>query len=104
MRRQDKEMRGRGKVTMHKRLINSFFTFFRLGDFHLASPEGERRDIPTQETECARENITQLWDICFSNGALMYLKRGREKKNHLSSKQDFYANLGGALRSHCEPT
>lgn len=79
MQREDKEMRGHTNVIMHKRLINSFFTFLRLGDFHLASPEGENADIQVEEDAhvCFRGTITLLWDIYL----LIYLKDITKKNN-----------------------
>lgn len=79
MQREDKEMRGHTNVIMHKRLINSFFTFLRLGDFHLASPEGENADIQVEEDAhvCFRGTVTLLWDIYL----LIYLKDITKKKN-----------------------
>lgn len=78
MQREDKEMRGHTNVIMHKRLINSFFTFLRLGDFHLASPEGENADIQVEEDAHVRlrGTITLLWDIYL----LIYLKDITKKK------------------------
>lgn len=58
--REDKKMRGHSNVTMCEWLINSFFTFLRLGDLHLVGPEGEDADIQIQEdvSVCLRGTTT----------------------------------------------
>lgn len=67
MHREDKKMRGHSNVTMCEWLINSFFTFLRLGDLHLVGPEGEDADIQIQEDDsvCLRGTTTLFLEFIF---------------------------------------